>query len=91
MVIILQWSVFFPVESLENPELPEESLPVDRPETALKVLREWNPPLLGELPPTFLKVAGMPIAKSNKVRGVIIYLHVLVLGSYVIKSARLYA
>lgn len=53
-------------ESPENPELPEESLPVDRPDTALKVLREWNPPLLGELPPTFLKVAGMPIAKSNK-------------------------
>lgn len=59
----------FPENCPDIPEsAEEETTPVDRPETALKVLRDWNPPLLGELPPTFLKVAGMPIAKSNKVR-----------------------
>ena len=55
------------VESPENPEPLEESLSVDRPDTALKVLKEWNPPLLGELPSTFLKIDGMPATKSNKV------------------------
>lgn len=55
------------VESPENPDSLEESLSVARPDTALKVLKEWNPPLLGELPSTFLKVDGMPAAKSNKV------------------------
>lgn len=48
------------------PECAEETTSVDNSDTALKVLRDWNPPLLGELPPTFLKVPGMPIAKSNK-------------------------
>lgn len=55
------------VESPENLDSSEESLSVVRPGTALKVIKEWNPPLLGELPSTFLKVDGMPAAKSNKV------------------------
>ncbi|KAG8176375.1 hypothetical protein JTE90_020161 [Oedothorax gibbosus] len=32
-------------------------------DVALKVLNNWKPPLLGELPPNFLKVNGMPGVK----------------------------
>ncbi|CAL1289083.1 unnamed protein product [Larinioides sclopetarius] len=30
---------------------------------ALNVLKQWKPPLLGELPPTFLKIGGSPTTK----------------------------
>lgn len=34
-------------------------------EVALKVVNNWKPPLLGELPPNFLKINGMPGVKSG--------------------------
>ncbi|XP_054713850.1 CUE domain-containing protein 1-like [Uloborus diversus] len=52
-------------EAAESAEGETPAAASSESDVALKTLKEWNPPLLGELPPTFLKISGVPATKSN--------------------------
>ncbi|XP_042907201.1 CUE domain-containing protein 1 [Parasteatoda tepidariorum] len=46
-------------------ECSEISIEASRSDVAMKVLKNWNPPLLGELPPQFLKISGLSVVQPS--------------------------